>query len=143
MDLRGNVMEKTIKKLIRSQKALLSNASIYRQLAKETDNKKMRKALKKMAGDDKKNAKTLKKISGTKQKPNALIMRLKKELYKCLGPRDLYNLTVLKRRINEKRYQAMLDQQVSEAKADPKLKEKLAVTVVKSRAHMDRMKQLL
>ena len=136
-------MDKGMKRLLRSQKAARSNAKIYRQMAKETGNKKLKKALTALAKDDKKTANALKGIAGMKAKPNFLMVRLKKELYKGLNMQNLYLLTYWKRRINEKRYAAMADAQAPVIKAAPKLKEKLQASALVSGEHLAKMKKII
>ena len=136
-------MDKGMKRLLRSQKAARSNAKIYRQMAKETGNKKLKKALTALAKDDKKTANALKGIAGMKAKPNFIMVRLKKELYKGLNMQNLYLLTYWKRRINEKRYAAMADAQAPVIKAAPKLKEKLQASALVSGEHLAKMKKII
>ncbi len=131
-------MSDAMKKLIRSQKAARSNARIYRQLAKETKDKKLRKALKKLAKDDKKTAGTLKKIALIKAKPNPILVRIKKELYRGLNARNLYDLTRIKRQINANRFSAMAGPDAS-----PKIQKRLSASVIASGKHLDRMKKLM
>ncbi len=134
-------MEKVTAKLLRGQKIARSNARIYKQLAKETQDKKRKKALRKLAADEKKLAGSLKGISGAKAKPNFLLVRLKKVLYQQLNPRDFYNLTEIKRRIHAKRYAKMADGQAALVAVKPRFKKKLSASIAKAQTHMGLLKK--
>lgn len=130
-------------KLIRSQKAARSKAKIYRLLAKQSDNKKMRKVWKQLAADEKKTASALKGVAGIKAKPNFLLVKLKKELYKGISQRDMYNLTVAKRWINQKRFSRMTEAKAAETEIKPKFKEHLTAATVSTGEHLTAMKKLM
>ncbi|MBR2263390.1 MAG: hypothetical protein IJ917_03455 [Firmicutes bacterium] len=134
-------MEKVTAKLLRGQKLARSNAQIYKQLAKETKDKKRRKALLKLAADEKKMAGTLKGIAGMKAKPNFLLVRFKKALYRGLNIRDFYNLTELKRRIHAKRYASLASAQAGILPVKPKFQKKLSASVAKAQTHMGLLKK--
>ena len=134
-------MEKVTAKLLRGQKLARSNAKIYKQLAKETTDKKRKKALLKLAADEKQLAGSLMGVSGLKAKPNFLLMKLKKELYRGLNVRDFYNLTELKRRIHAKRYPKLVEAQKAVAAVNPKFTKKLSASVSKAQTHMGLLKK--
>ena len=130
-------------KLIRSQIAARSKAKIYRLLAKQSSNKKMRKVWKQLAADEKKTASALKGVAGVKAKPNFLLVKLKKELYKGISQRDLYNLTVARRWINQKRFSWMTEAKAAETEVKPKFTQHLAATTAAAGEHLAAMKKLM
>ena len=134
-------MEKVTAKLLRGQKIARSNAKIYKQLAKETKDKKRKKALLKLAADEKKLAGSLKGVSGLSARPNFLVVRLKKALYRRLNVRDFYNLTVLKRWIHGKRYPKLVEAASAITTVDPKFTKKLSASVAKAQTHMGLLKK--
>ena len=72
-----------------------------------------------------------------------LLVKLKKELYKGISQRDLYNLTVARRWINQKRFSRMTEAKAAETEVKPKFTQHLAATTAAAGEHLAAMKKLM